>query len=100
MGCPKPIRNGYRADGNWKRYQEGFLKYLATQGEAIADLASMAVISNCVLLCFEADYNYCHRLMVADAVKQLSGICVCHIQATETQNSDVCGLGAGRCLGG
>ena len=29
LGCPKPIRNRYRADGNWTRYREGFLKYLA-----------------------------------------------------------------------
>ena len=29
LGCPKPIRNRYRADGNWKRYQEGFLKYFS-----------------------------------------------------------------------
>ena len=41
----------------------------------------MASISVCALLCFEADYNYCHRSMVADSVKRLSGMRVCHIQA-------------------
>lgn len=82
LGCPKSIRDRYRADGNWTRYTEGFLKHLNTQGEALADLASMAAISNCALLCFEADYNYCHRSMVADAVRKLSGMRVCHIQAT------------------
>jgi uncharacterized protein (DUF488 family) len=92
LGCPKPIRNRYRADGNWKRYQEDFLKYLETQGETIADLASMAAISNCALLCFEADYNYCHRSMVADAVRQLSGMRVCHIQATGLKTATSAGL--------
>lgn len=24
LGCPKPIRDRYREDGNWKRYTEGF----------------------------------------------------------------------------
>lgn len=87
LGCPKPIRNRYRTDGNWKRYQNGFLKYLETQTEAIADLASMATISHCALLCFEADYNYCHRSMVADAVSGLSGMYICHIHANRLKTA-------------
>jgi uncharacterized protein (DUF488 family) len=81
LGCPKPIRNRYREDRNWTRYQRDFLKYLGTQGEAIDSLAAMAGNSCCALLCFEADHNLCHRSMVADAVKQLSGVSVCHIHA-------------------
>lgn len=80
LGCPKPIRNCYRESGNWKRYTEGFLKYLDTQNEALAHLAAMAAISNCALLCFEADYNYCHRSMVANAVNSISGMPVSHIK--------------------
>lgn len=60
----------YRADGNWKRYTEGFLKYLATQDDAVAELAALAATTNCALLCYEADHNFCHRSMVADAVKR------------------------------
>lgn len=82
LGSPKAIRNRYRDDRNWTRYQRDFLKYLATQDEAIAGLAAMAGNSCCALLCFEADHNLCHRSMVADAVKQISGIRVCHIHAT------------------
>ena len=92
LGCPKPIRSRYRTDGNWKRYTEGFLKYLNTQHEALADLASMAGNSNCALLCFEADYNYCHRSMVADAVNQISGMRVSHIQAAEIRTVTSAGL--------
>lgn len=92
LGCPRPIRNRYRADDNWKRYQEGYLRYLETQDEAIADLASMTTISNCALLCFEADYNHCHRSMVADAVGQLSGMPVCHIQAIGLKTTTSAGL--------
>jgi len=80
LGCPKPIRNRYRDDGNWAAYKAGFLKHLGSQTEAIAALATMAAISNCALLCFEADYNYCHRSMVADAVQRLNGMPVTHIQ--------------------
>jgi uncharacterized protein (DUF488 family) len=83
LGCPRAIRDRYRIDNNWMRYKEGFLKYLNTQDETLADLASIAAISNCALLCFEADYNHCHRSMVADAIKSLSAIRVFHIQVTK-----------------
>jgi len=80
LGCPKPIRDRYRSDSNWRRYKEGFLKYLKTQEDAIEELAMLAASSNCALLCFEADFNFCHRSMVADAVKQHSGMHVSHIR--------------------
>ena len=81
LGCPRLIRNRYRDDRNWTRYQRDFLKYLGTQDEAIVELTAMAGKSCCALLCFEADYNLCHRSMVAEAVEKLGGMRVCHIQA-------------------
>lgn len=79
LGCPKPVRDIYRADGNWKRYTTGFLKYLKTQNDAIAELAKQVRLSTCVLLCYEADFNFCHRSMVADALKEGYGVQVEHI---------------------
>jgi uncharacterized protein (DUF488 family) len=87
LGCPKQIRNRYRADGNWAQYKVGFLKYLQTQTEALGDLAALAGISKCALVCFEADYNFCHRSMVADAVKQLGDIDVVHIQCATSKKA-------------
>ena len=87
LGCPKPIRNRYRADGNWAQYKVEFLKYLQTQTEALGDLAALASISNCALVCFEADFNYCHRSMVADAVKRLGAIDVVHIQCATSKKA-------------
>lgn len=80
LGCPKPVRDRYREDGNWKRYTDGFMKYLKTQDDAIAELSSLTASSNCVLLCYEADYNFCHRSMVANAVKDYCGAYVMHIK--------------------
>lgn len=81
LGCPKLVRDRYREDGNWKRYTEGFLKYLKTQDDAIAELSALAVTANCALLCYEADSNLCHRSMVANAVKDYCGAGVTHIKA-------------------
>ena len=41
LGCPRPVRDGYRADGDWKRYTKRFLNHLKTQKDAIAELADL-----------------------------------------------------------
>lgn len=81
LGCPKPIRERYRQDHNWERYSEAFLHYLASQKDAVDEVSSLAVTTNCALLCFEADYNFCHRSMVANAVKQQTHARVQHLHA-------------------
>lgn len=82
LGCPKRVRECYRLDGNWRRYTDGFLSHLAAQREAIAELSGMVRHTDCALLCYEADFNYCHRSMVADAVHDYCGVKVEHIVAS------------------
>lgn len=84
LGCPRPVRNGYRADGDWKRYRKGFLDHLKTQEGAIASLAELVESSTCALLCYEADFNFCHRSMVAAAVNEQCGADVEHIEVRAT----------------
>lgn len=87
LGCPKPVRDRYRADANWTRYTEGFLQHLQTQKHALSDLAQLTISSNCALLCYEADYNFCHRSFVAKALQGLCGTGISHIKqivATKT----------------
>jgi uncharacterized protein (DUF488 family) len=79
LGCPKPVRDRYREDGSWRRYTDGFVRYLKTQDSAIVELSGLALSSNCALLCYEADFNFCHRSMVADAVNKYCGLGVEHI---------------------
>lgn len=92
LGCPKPVRDRYREDGNWKRYTDGFMKYIKTQDNAIAELSSLAAASNCALLCYEADSNFCHRSMVANAVKDYCGARVTHIKAAAKTASPAASL--------
>lgn len=72
LGCPKPIRDAYKADGDWAKYTGSFLAYLATQHEAIQELTQLASAERCCLLCFETDPNTCHRLYVAEHAAQLA----------------------------
>ena len=73
FGCPKSIRDAYKADKNWDRYTRSFLTYLATQESALGELAQMGSLERCCLLCFEADPNTCHRLFVAEHAVRKSG---------------------------
>lgn len=92
LGCPKAVRDRYREDGNWKRYTDGFLKYLKTQQAAIAELSELARSSTCALMCYEADFNFCHRLMVADAVRDYCGAKVKHIRAADARTASPASL--------
>jgi uncharacterized protein (DUF488 family) len=81
LGCPKPIRDAYRENGNWSAYTRKFIAYLDQQGAAIAEVAKIARATSACLVCFEADFNYCHRSMVARAVARAGGPAVVHLAA-------------------
>ena len=82
FGCPKPIRNQYKIDGNWKRYKKAFRSYLKTQSTAVADFAKFSRTTKACLVCFEADFNFCHRSLVSRAVVAAGGARVNHLTAT------------------
>lgn len=67
LGCPKPIRDCYKERGDWTAYSRAFSVYLAKQDAAIAELAKIARATTACLVCFEADFNHCHRSLVARA---------------------------------
>ncbi len=87
LGCPKQVRDRYRQDGNWKRYTECFLEHLETQKAAIVELSDLVNSSNCALLCYEADFRFCHRSMVANAIREHCGADVEHISAISTRTT-------------
>lgn len=81
LGCPKPIRDAYRADGDWDSYTQAFLRHLEGQSAAVEELVEMASSRRTALLCYEADFNRCHRTYVARAVAARARAVVCHITA-------------------
>jgi uncharacterized protein (DUF488 family) len=80
LGCPREVRLRYRADRSWARYTRDFLAYLATQREAVEDLASLAEGRTCCVMCFEADFAACHRTYVARAAHRVGGPRVMHLR--------------------
>ena len=81
LGCPKPIRNQYKLDGNWQTYTRDFLKYIQTQDASLRELVKIAQATPACLVCFEADFSTCHRTYVARAARQLGGPTITHLTA-------------------
>jgi len=82
LGCPKTIRDRYRADNNWYIYTKAFNAHLASQSPAVSELAKASRAMTTCLVCFEADFNYCHRSFVARAVTKAGGPATAHITPT------------------
>lgn len=71
LGCPKPIRDRYRADQDWAAYTRDFLAYIDTQDAPVRELVKLSKGTTACLVCFEADYTMCHRTYVARAAARL-----------------------------
>lgn len=83
LGCPRPIRNRYKVDEDWTAYVENFQIYLGEQHAAINELTKLAKRKTTCLVCFEADFNRCHRSLVARASYKIGGPEVYHLTARE-----------------
>jgi uncharacterized protein (DUF488 family) len=81
LGCPKPIRHQYKADGNWRTYTKEFLAYVAAQEAPIQELVKISRATTACLVCYEADFSMCHRTFVARAARQHGGPTVMHLTA-------------------
>lgn len=71
LGCPKPIRNRYKVDGDWGQYAQDFRAYVRTLRDVLLSLAADATEQRICMVCYEADPNYCHRSLIAEAVQEL-----------------------------
>ncbi|MDP4301848.1 DUF488 domain-containing protein [Leptothrix discophora] len=81
LGCPKPVRDRYKADGDWQAYTHSFLAYLSTQAPEIDALSRTALARQACLVCFEADFGFCHRTYVARAAHASGAPVVRHLTA-------------------
>ena len=81
LGCPKLIRNQYRSDGDWSRYTADFLSYLDSQESCVRELARCSRTATACLVCFEADFNLCHRTYVAREAQRKGAPLVKHLTA-------------------
>lgn len=88
LGCPRDIRHGYYRDGDWNRYKKRFNAYLTRQDAALSELAAVAKRTRACLVCFEADYQSCHRSLVTTALATRHKTAVKHLRVKSAQAGD------------
>jgi uncharacterized protein (DUF488 family) len=66
LGCPREVRHHYRDDGDWSQYTRKYKAYLDTQEAVLVRLWSLMQDDRCCLMCFEEDFNFCHRSFIAE----------------------------------
>lgn len=85
LGCPKSIRDRYRLDKNWSCYELDYVSWLqAERASEVLRLSEFASLQNCALMCFEADYNRCHRSLISRELAQVHGFSEVHIGCVRT----------------
>lgn len=77
LGTPPEILHRLRTEGvyDWDAYAA----HLDTQHDALADAASTATAMRTALLCYEANPQQCHRLLVATRVATEASFRVAHL---------------------
>jgi uncharacterized protein (DUF488 family) len=96
LGCPKPIRDAFKEGHDWDRYTRAYLEHMRQRQPALAELAALSAAEPTALLCYEADFNRCHRTYVARAVAERSGALVRHITASGIVEDGAPCLGSAR----
>jgi uncharacterized protein (DUF488 family) len=71
LGTPPAIRKEYKLTHDFASMRRGYLAHLATQGEALEELARLAAQERVALLCYEADPAECHRSLIAACLQEL-----------------------------
>jgi uncharacterized protein (DUF488 family) len=73
LGSPRDIRHQLREDGRHDRFFRDFDRYLATQQPLLKQLAR-ELTGTVALLCYERNYQECHRKSVAAALGTITGL--------------------------
>ena len=73
LRTPRDLRYQRKIDHDEAAFRVGYLTYLAMQDDAMNALVEQAQHSRCCLLCYEANVEECHRLLVANRAVKMTG---------------------------
>lgn len=81
LGCPPPIRNQVKADGDYEAFFTAYSRYLSDNMDVIGRMRGYLSDGNVCLICYERSHKACHRSIVASKVREYfgTGVLVKHI---------------------
>jgi len=72
VGGPKWLRDKVKQDDDYGYFFREYGKFLESRSGELERISLLAKSYSACLLCYEMDYNRCHRLAVAEAAAGLS----------------------------
>lgn len=71
LGTPPSIRKAYKLDKDFAALEAGYTLHLATQADALHELASLSAAQAVALLCYEHEPSECHRSLIAQRLMDM-----------------------------
>lgn len=79
LGSPGEARKGLHNNSNWVEFSEKYIQHLAGQRDILVELSTTIKKGLFCLMCFERDFNQCHRNLLAKELQKLCNIEVIHL---------------------
>lgn len=79
LGSPGDARKGLHDNNNWVEFAEKYIQHLAGQRDILVELSTTIKKGLFCLMCFERDFNQCHRSLLAKELQKLCNIEVIHL---------------------
>lgn len=71
LGTPPALRKVYKLDHDFAALKAGYTLHLATQGDALHELADLSAQQRVALLCYEHESRECHRSLITARLKEM-----------------------------
>lgn len=72
LGTPLELRQHLKQEQNYIAFFDEYKKYLIKQKEYLYLLKKMAEKLTCCLMCFEKNYQECHRQVISSTIEEIS----------------------------
>lgn len=71
LGTPRELRNRLKDEGDFEVFFDEYKEYLIHQKAWVNYLKDLVEKATCCLMCFEKDYQECHRQVISSTLKDL-----------------------------
>ena len=72
LGTPPELRQRLKEEQNYDTFFEEYKTYLMKQEEYLDSLKKLAEKTTSCLMCFEKDYQECHRKIISSVIEEIS----------------------------
>ncbi len=73
VGSPSVARKRLHETGDYETFFAEYKRHLSGLNGRLSEVADLAYSENSCLLCFERDFEKCHRSALAEEIKRLGG---------------------------